>query len=121
MIAALLKKIALPVLVGGVLLVFMLALLWAILVRFDAMLERAARISAAARDAHWAGEIERTNALANRRIADQAKAALAIEAAANARVRTISDQLNTLEIANAALPSGDACGLGRDRVRLLPN
>lgn len=121
MIVAMLRKAAPPVLIGGALLVFMLALLWAVLAKFDTMLERAARNATQARDAYWSGEIERTNAEANRRIADQVKAALSIEAGANARVRVIQDQLATLEIANAALPSGDACGLGRDRVRLLAN
>ncbi|UDF29822.1 UNVERIFIED_ORG: hypothetical protein LHK14_00420 [Roseateles sp. XES5] len=110
-----------PVLIGGALLVFMLLLIWAILAKFDSALERAARQAAEARDAHWTAQVERANADANRRVADQAKAALAIEADANARVRTITDQLTTMEIANAALPSGDDCGLGRDRVRLLPN
>lgn len=97
----------------------MLALVWAILVRFDAMLERAAQDAAKARDAYWTGEIERANAEANRRIAEQARTALAVEAEANARVRAVDEQLAMLEIENAALPSGDSCGLGRDRVRLL--
>jgi len=117
----LLRKVALPVLAGGVLVVFMLALLWAILVRFDTMLERAARTAAEARDGYWSGEIERANAEANRQLADQARAALAIETDANARVRAVEIQLANLEATNAALPGGDDCGLGRDRVRVLPN
>ncbi|MFT4162843.1 hypothetical protein [Shinella sp.] len=116
-----LRKAAAPVLIGGVLLVFMLALLWVILVKFDTMLERAARTAAEARDAYWTGEIERSNAEANRLLADQAKAALAIETSANARVRAVEIQLANLENANAALPGGDDCGLSRDRVRVLPN
>lgn len=71
------------------------------------------------RDAYWTGEIEKANAVANRKIADQARAALAIEAGANARVQAAQDRLNELESENAALPDGDACGIGRARVRLL--
>jgi len=120
-VASMLRKAVFPVLVGGALLVFMLVLLWAILVKFDNMLERAARTAAEARDAYWTGEIERSNAEANRRLADQAKAALAIETDANARVRAVEVQLANLEAENAALPGGDDCSLGRDRVRVLPN
>ncbi|ANH04617.1 hypothetical protein [Shinella sp. HZN7] len=121
MIAGFIRRAALPVITAGALLVIGLLLLWLILARFDGMVERAARAAAEARDAHWAAQIERANADANRRIADQAKAALAIETDANARVRLVEEQLTNMEIANAALPLGDACGLGRDRVRLLPN
>lgn len=121
MIFATLKKAVLPVLIGGALLVFMLALLWVILVKFDGMLERAARTAAEARDSYWTGQIERSNAEVNRQLADQAKAALAIEADANARVRAVEIQIANLEVENAALPGGDDCGLRRDRVRVLPN
>lgn len=120
-VVTMLRKVAVPVLIGGVLFVFMLALLWAILMKFDTMLERAARTAAEARDGYWTGEIERSNAKANRLLADQAKAALAIETNANARVRAVEIQLANLEAENAALPGGDDCGLRRDRVRVLPN
>ncbi len=120
MIAEMLRKAALPVLAGGALLVTGLFLLWLILVKYDDMLERAVKTAVDGRDAHWAARIERSNAVTNQRIADQAKAALAIETAANARVRAVEQQLTNLEIANAALPNGTDGGLGRDRVRLLP-
>ncbi|TAA54833.1 hypothetical protein [Shinella sp. JR1-6] len=121
MIAGMFRQAALPVLAGLALLFFGLLVLWLILVKFDDMIERAAKAAAEGRDAHWSAQIERANADANRRIADQAKAALAIETDANARVRVVEEQLTNMEIANAALPFGDACGLGRDRVRLLPH
>lgn len=120
-VLAVFRKAAVPVLIGGALLVFMLALLWAILVKFDGMLERAARTAAEARDGFWTGEIERANAEANRQLASQAKAALAIETDANSRVRAVEIQIANLEAENAALPGGDDCGLRRDRVRVLPN
>lgn len=117
----LVRKIAIPVLIGGALLVFGLLFLWLFLVRFDTMMERAAERATQARDAFWTGEIERSNAAANRAIADQAKAALEIETAANLRIRMAENQFFNLETANAALPGGDDCGLGRDRVRVLPH
>ena len=43
------------------------------------------------------------------------------EADANSRIQAAQQQLIDLEKQNAALPFGDACGLSRDRVRLLPN
>jgi len=121
MILAMIRKAAVPVLIGGALVVFALLFLWLYLVRFDDMMERAARRAAEARDLYWTAELERSNAETNRRLADQAKAALAIESDANARVRAAETQLANLETANAALPGGDDCGLDRDRVRMLPN
>lgn len=120
MIAAIQGRAA-QVLIGLALLVGLVLAAWFILDRLDTMIERAKLAAIESRDAYWTGEIERGNAEANRRIADQAKAALAIETDANARIRAVEHQLANLETANAALPDGDACGLGRDRVRLLPN
>lgn len=121
MIAEMLRKAALPVLAGGALLVTGLFLVWLILVKYDDMLERAVKSAIDGRDAFWTAEIEKANAETNRRLADQATAVLAIEAGANARVRAVEVQLVSLEKANATLPNGDGCGLGRDRVRVLPN
>ncbi|GLR51256.1 hypothetical protein KYK30_20490 [Shinella yambaruensis] len=120
MIAALQGRAA-QALIGLALLVGLLLAAWLVLDRLDTMIERAEKAAIEKRDAHWTAEIERGNAEANRRIADQAKAALAIETDANARIRAVENQLASLETANAALPHGDACGLGRDRVRLLPH
>lgn len=119
MIAALNGRAA-QILIGIALLAFVLITGLFILDRLDTMIERAKTAAIESRDAHWTAQIERGNAEANRRIADQAKAALAIETEANARIRAVEHQLASLETANAALPDGDACGLGRDRVRLLP-
>jgi phytoene/squalene synthetase len=119
-IAALKGRVA-QLLIGIALLVCALIAFYAILGRLDTMIERAKLAAIESRDAHWTAEIERGNAEANRRIADQVKAALAIETEANARIRAVENELANLETANAALPDGDACGLGRDRVRLLPH
>lgn len=118
MIAALQGR-AMQVLFGLALLAVIVLSGFLILWRIDTMIERAERAAIKSRDAHWTAEIERGNAEANRKIAEQAKAALAIEADANARIRAVEIQLASLEAENAALPNGDACGLGRDRIRLL--
>lgn len=120
MIAALQGRAA-QVLIGLALLVGLLLAGWLILDRLDTMIERAKLAAIESRDAYWTAEIERGNAEANRRIADQAQAALTIETAANARIRAVEIENANLEAKNAALPNGDACGLGRDRVRLLPH
>lgn len=112
-------KRAAPLLVTAVLLLFGLGVGYLLVSRVGTMIERAERAAIEARDAHWTAEIERANADANRRIAAQATAALAVETEANARIRAVEDELASLETANAALPDGDACGLRRDRVRLL--
>lgn len=119
MIAALNGRVA-QLLIGAALLVAALAVFLLILHRIDTMIERAKMAAIESRDAYWTAEIERGNAEANSRIAAQAKAALAIETSANARIRAVEEQLASLENANAALPDGDACGLRRDRVGVLP-
>jgi len=71
------------------------------------------------RDAHWRAEIERVNAEALAKAAEQAR--LANEAAAKVRgeIDTLRASLADLEAQNAALPVGRAGGLDRSRVRLL--
>lgn len=115
------KGWAVQILIGFALLIFGLFMLLRLVEKIETMIERAEKAAIEKRDAHWTAEIERGNAEANRRIADQAKAALAIETDANARIRAVEIELASLEAENAALPNGDACGLGRDRVRLLPH
>lgn len=71
-------------------------------------------------DALWKAELaEKSLEVARLELAlsEQVKQAdRKIKAAENAA----RDQLEQMEKANAALPGGDACGLGADRVRLLP-
>ncbi|WP_411037711.1 hypothetical protein [Shinella sp. BYT-45] len=117
---ALLNRAALPAVAAAALLLTFALVVLLIVSRIDTLVDRAVTLAVAGRDAHWTAEIERANAETNKRIADQAQAALAIETEANARVRAVEAQLSELETANAALPAGDACGLGRDRIRLLP-
>lgn len=118
--SALFSKATLPILAAATLFLGLAVIVFLVVSRIDNMVDEAKAAAIAGRDAYWTAEIERTNAETNKRIADQALAALAIETEANARVRAVEAQLSEMETANAALPAGDACGLGRDRVRLLP-
>lgn len=118
MIAAI-NRAALPYLVAGVLLVAAAGLSVVAVSKIKAMVEDAAELARAERDAHWTAEIERTNAHAARRIADQARDALRVETAANERIRAAEQEQVELEKKNAALPDGSACGLDHGRVRLL--
>ena len=94
---------------------------WRAMVRIDNMVVRAAESARVERDAHWRAEIAASNAAVERARADQIAAAALAEAKANAELATLRKTLSDMEAANAALPDADRCGLGRDRVRLLPN
>ncbi len=116
---ALLSKAATPLVIAGLLYAAGMGL-WAFAAHQAATLADRVRADVRAeRDSHWSAEIERSNAHAARRIADQAREALRVETAANERIRAVEQEQAELEKKNAALPDGDACGLDRDRVRLL--
>ncbi len=116
---AAISRAAFPFLITGVLLFAAAGLSVVAVSRIDGMIEEAAASARAERDAHWTGEIERANAHAARRIADQAREALRVETAANERIRAAEQEQVELEKKNAALPDGGACGLDHGRVRLL--
>lgn len=73
-----------------------------------------------ARDAHWRAEI----ALSNARVAEarltQITVSQQLESAAAAEITRLKQEVNELEARNAAIPENSNCGLGSDRVRLLP-
>jgi hypothetical protein len=73
----------------------------------------------AERDAHWTGQI----AASNTRVAEaqlaRATEAARISADAELTISGLRSALTELETANARLPNAAACGLDRDRVRLL--
>jgi hypothetical protein len=91
---------------------------WAIS-SYRAIIADAVKKASDERDAHWRAEIERVNAEAVAKAAEQAR--LANEAAAKARgeIDTLRASLADLEAQNAALPVGRGGGLDRARVRLL--
>lgn len=110
---------------GTAIAILVLALLvigsgWLMVREVRSMANDAADRATDAADAKWKAEIANANAEANRKVADQAKAALAIEADANSRINAASQELEELRKRNAALPGADAIGLSRDRVRMLP-
>ncbi|PWE52140.1 hypothetical protein DEM27_32590 [Metarhizobium album] len=116
---AYLSKAAMPFVIASAMLLAAAGLHYAALATARGMVDDVRTLTIAERDAHWSGEIERSNATANRQVADQARATLQIQAAAADKVRQAELALSEMEKANAALPNGDACGLDRDRVRLL--
>jgi hypothetical protein len=93
--------------------------LWQSARTVERLVSTAASAAAAARDAHWRGEIARVNALHEAERAAQAAAALRAEADAAAAQSAILSNLKSLETRNATLPDGGRCGLDRARVRLL--
>ncbi|TCR65427.1 hypothetical protein [Bosea sp. BK604] len=92
---------------------------WAGMAALDRMESRAAEAARAERDAHWRAEIAASNAVAERERAEQLQQTAAAESRARAEISSLSDDLADLERRNATLPNADACGLDRDRVRLL--
>lgn len=115
----LLPRFAVPIVVAGAILLAAAGLAYLTLATVRGMIDDARTSTASERNAFWAGEIERGNAEANRRIAEQATKAMQIQADATERLRQVEQQFAEKEALNAALPHGDDRGLGRDRVRLL--
>lgn len=80
---------------------------------------KAVQTAVAMRDAEWKGQIDAANAKASAAREAQALKADAASRAAAVEISRLSDSLAKKEALNAALPNADACGLDRDRVRLL--
>lgn len=116
---ALLSKAAVPIIIAGLLFAAGAGLTAFAASKVSGMIETATAEARAERNSFWAAEIERANAHAARRIADQAREALRVETAANERIRAAEQEQVELEKKNAALPDGGACGLDHGRVRLL--
>lgn len=94
---------------------------WLMVREVRSMVDGAAEAATATADAKWTAKIEQANALANQKVADQAKAALQIEADANERINAANQQLKELRERNAGLPDAGAVGLSADRGRMLPD
>jgi hypothetical protein len=87
--------------------------------RIAAMVETARVEARAERDSHWRAEIAIANAIAEAERARLATQAAAADSAARDAIARLEGQLTQLETANVALPGARACGLDRERVRLL--
>lgn len=123
MLAALLaSRWARPALAfGAVVLVLLLISLgfWRGMVAIDAIQDRAAKAATATANAKWEAQIALSNLAAERERSMAQRDQAARDAAAASDIARLSDSLAELERRNAALPNPAACGLDRDRVRLL--
>ncbi|MCY1667870.1 hypothetical protein [Rhizobium sp. SL86] len=119
MIAAWLSKAATPLIVAGLVLLAAALIGWATLATVKSLVGDARASAISERDTHWSAEIAKSEAATQKLIADRLKETMAAQEAARAHVASVEAQLAQLETDNAALPNDGACGLGRDRVRLL--
>lgn len=116
------SKMARPLLIGGV---FVLALLiaglgfWRGFAAIERMQDKAVKAAIALRDADWKAQLDAANARVAAAREAQALQADAASREAAGEISRLSDQLKKAEDRNATLPNADACGLDRDRVRLL--
>ncbi|TWC85640.1 hypothetical protein FB593_102492 [Rhizobium sp. SJZ105] len=120
MIGAWLSKAVTPLIIAAALLAAAAFLGWLTITTVNGMVERAVAMKASERDAKWKSDIETANTKAANAEAAQARYAIELERDASIRIAALNVNKEQLEKQNAALPNGDACGLGRDRVRLLP-
>ncbi|SCB18377.1 hypothetical protein [Rhizobium lusitanum] len=87
--------------------------------KLDSMIDNAAATKAQERDAYWTGQIEKSNAQANAKIAESLKETMAAQDAARDQIAAAEQRAPQLEKENAALPDDGTGGLSRERVRLL--
>jgi len=83
------------------------------------MIDDAARAARAERDHYWRAQIEQSNAAQQAKVAANLRQTMALQEAARDQVAAAEARAAELERQNAALPDNGACGLSRDRVRLL--
>lgn len=87
--------------------------------KIDSMIDKAASAKAQERDAYWSGQIEKSNAEANAKIAQALKQTMAAQDAARDQIASAEQRAAELEKENAALPDDGTGGISRERVRLL--
>lgn len=123
MLAALFaSRAAKPILIAGAFALVMLLAgvgFWRGFAVIERLQDKAVKAAIALRDADWRAQIDAANAKAASAREAQAVRADAASRAAAAEISRLSDSLAEKEARNAALPNADACGLDRDRVRLL--
>lgn len=86
--------------------------------KIDAMLTEATATARKERDGYWQAEIAKSNADAQAKIVENLKITMAVQNAARDQVAAAERRATEVEKDNDALPDR-ACGLSRDRVRLL--
>ncbi len=120
MIGAWLSKAAAPLIIATAFLAAAAFLGWLTIATVNGMVERAVKTTAAERDANWKSQIETANTKAANAETAQVRLAMELERDTTVRIAALNVNKEKLENENAALPNGDACGLDRARVRLLP-
>jgi Na+-transporting methylmalonyl-CoA/oxaloacetate decarboxylase gamma subunit len=103
----------------GLLCLALVLVMWRVGALIDRRIVAAAAAAIELCNAEWKAEIAKANALAEAARAAQAIDMAATEARAADDMARLKSDLITMEKANAGLPGGNRCGLGRDRVRLL--
>ncbi len=116
---AFLGKLASPFIVAGALLAAAALLFWLTMSVVNGMVSDARAAAISERDAHWTAELAKSDAETQKKITDNLRQTMAAQDAARDQVAEANQRADQLEIDNAALPDTGACGLGRDRVRLL--
>lgn len=121
MIEGWLLKAARPLIIVLLLILAALFLGWLTIKTVNGMVDDAVTRTVSERDAFWTAGIETATRKAAEAEAQQARHALDLERDTNVKLDALRAQKQELEIENARLPNGNDCGLGRDRVRLLPH
>ncbi len=121
MIEAWLMKVARPLIIVLLLVLAALFLGWLTISTVNGMVGEAVTRTVTERDAFWTSAINTANSKVAAAEAEQARYALDLERTTQAKLDALRAQNTALETQNAALPNGGDCGLGRDRVRLLPH
>lgn len=119
MIPTWLSKVAAPLLIASAVTVAVVGLVWLVIKTVDGMVDKAAAGARTERDHYWRAQIEQSNAVAQKAIAEALRTTMAVQDAARDQVAAAEARAAQLETENAALPDDGRCGLGRDRVRLL--
>lgn len=106
-------------LIAAALMVCAAGLLYLAAGKISGMVEDARKQGRAESDHYWRAEIEKSNAALQAQIAENLRKTMALQEAARDQVAEAQARAADLEQQNAALPDNGACGLSRDRVRLL--
>ncbi|WP_319519652.1 hypothetical protein [uncultured Martelella sp.] len=86
----------------------------------NGMVKDARKTAISERDALWKGKIAEANAAKEAAVSAQLRAVMLAGEQIRAAETEAQTKLKEMERANAALPGGAACGLGPERVRILP-
>lgn len=121
MIPAWLTKAVVPVIILAALALGGVFLVLKVISTVDGIRSTARQEGISERDSYWTAQVEKSNALAAQAEAAQARETLRINNETAKVIADLQSNITTLRKANAALPNGNAVGLDRARVQLLPD